>query len=132
MSQFELITLEPKTIKNVRGCFDLHNMYYGSNQNYNNFTAKFLKFWAICAVSGAKMILGHRDDYNILQETSVLPPDELWNESLYPEEDKQRCYTFMNRLLDFIKEQFPQNDRSLVKHFKWDKDIQIVSIHFNK
>ncbi len=76
------------------------------------------------------MILGHRDGHNILQETSVLPPDELWNKSLCPEEDKQRCYTFMNRLLDFIKEQFPQNDRSLVKHFKWDKDIQIVSIYF--
>ncbi|XP_021943663.1 uncharacterized protein LOC110863535 [Folsomia candida] len=87
---------------------------------------KNLKLWSQAVVSGCNwMVVGYKTFDNHITKIDTVGVDEFSPNA----EDKEQCYDFLNRLLDWIKAHLPVPDEKLVKKFSWIPGKQQVMCH---
>lgn len=69
------------------------------------------------------VVMGHRDyrkKKEILKGVNFFSPWMLWFTGEEDAKKRGACYNFMQKVLNFVKEELPFDDPKTVKKFRWD------------
>lgn len=92
---------------------------------------RYMEFWATAVLGGLdSLIMGHRNKDNRLTSVERLSVNDVWKrceiEDLTVDQEglslKDRCFNFLQKVLDQVREELLSSDPGIVKKFEWEPD----------